>query len=181
MPTFLRYLDRGSVILFGPCKSTDHFVIDTVLVVNDWIDYECHNFLTVAAPRIHPTCTAVTISALWQHDFLAEGERRSDPAAQDKSFRVYFGAVAAEPVEGMFSFFPCTTSSEAEVGFRRPTICIDGRITNNLLQGKKRMPLADLGEAKTLWDNVVSQAMAQGLKLGVSARMPDRRASTDVR
>ena len=41
--TQLRYLDRGSIILFGSCREKRHFVIDTVFVVDRWIDHDRAN------------------------------------------------------------------------------------------------------------------------------------------
>jgi len=40
----LRLLSRGSVILFGSCQGGSAFVLDTVFVVDHWLDYSKANY-----------------------------------------------------------------------------------------------------------------------------------------
>jgi len=91
------------------------------------------------------------------------------PAQQ--SYRLYFGATPENPIEGMFSFLPCLPEADAPHGFARPTIRLDGRITNNHKQGHKGTELDD-ASARSTWDSVVAQVRSQGLCLGVRAAMP---------
>ncbi len=164
--TQLRYLDRGSIILFGSCREKRHFVIDTVFVVERWID---HNRANQRTPEVRGAVSStygdVTLDPWYGGDFPAE-----------RSHRLYFGATPETPVDGMFSFFPCLLAHTAERGFPRPGISIDGRITPHLLQGKKMTTLPDAEGARQLWAEVVRQVEQRGLKLGVRAELPRREA-----
>jgi hypothetical protein len=164
--TQLRYLDRGSIILFGSCRERRNFVIDTVFVVDRWID---HNRANQRAPEVRGAVSStygeVTLDPWYAGDVPAE-----------RSHRLYFGATPETPVDGMFSFFPCLTAHAAEHGFARPVIRIDRRITPHLLQGKKLTSLVDLEGAGGLWAEVARQVEQQDLKLGVHADLPPREA-----
>src|SRR5262249_39283375 len=50
-PTQLRYMDRGSVVLFGSCVG-GIFAIDTVLVVDKWIDHTASDFERVLRDEV---------------------------------------------------------------------------------------------------------------------------------
>jgi hypothetical protein len=164
--TQLRYLDRGSIILFGSCRDKRDFVIDTVFVVDRWID---HNQANQRSPEVRRAVSStygeVTLDPWYAGDVPAE-----------RSHRLYFGATPETPVDGMFSFFPCLTAHAAEHGFARPVIRIDRRITPHLLQGKKLTSLVDLEGAGGLWAEVARQVEQQDLKLGVHADLPPREA-----
>ena len=164
--TQLRYLDRGSIILFGSCREKRDFVIDTVFVVDRWID---HNRANQRSPEVRGAVSStygeVTLDPWYAGDVPAE-----------RSHRLYFGATPETPVDGMFSFFPCLTAHAAEQGFARPAIRVDRRITQHLLQGKKLTTLDDPEEARELWAEVARQVEQQGLQLGVHAELPRREA-----
>jgi len=185
--TFLRDLDRGSVILFGSCKSKTQFVIDTVFVVRSWIDgYNRDNFATRVAPYIDQTYSTVTFGPLFGIDLGDTCPKRNcvssakDQAAaemKDSTFRLYFGATLNDDVDGMFSFFPCLDRDTSGSGFARPVIEIGGLITNTLMQGKKGNGdvTANGATMKDRWNEVVRQVEQRGLKLGIFARIPDLR------
>jgi hypothetical protein len=164
--TQLRYLDRGSIILFGSCRARRDFVIDTVFVVDRWID---HGRANQQSPEVRgavsSTYREVTLDPWYAGDVPAE-----------RSHRLYFGATPETPVDGMFSFFPCLTAHAAEQGFARPAIRVDRRITQHLLQGKKLTTLDDPEGARELWAEVARQVEQQGLQLGVHAELPRREA-----
>lgn len=172
-PTALRYLDRGSVILFGSCRE-DRFRLDTVFVVRDWIDHHRGNFRQVLQGQISPTYARVTISPWYREDFAhPQGTAgRGGGCTTGESFRLYFGATAEEPVDGMFSFFPCLSFHPQTRGFERPTIRIPAVITDNLRQGKRLTPCRSTADARRLWGQVVDQVSAAGLLLGVRAELP---------
>lgn len=162
--TQLRYLGRGSIILFGSCRERSDFIIDTVFVVDRWIDHDRANHRT---PEVRGAVSS------------AYGEVTLDPwyagdVPADRSHRLYFGATPESPVDDMFSFFPCVPARLAEAGFARPIVRIDGRITPHLLQGKKMTPLSSGIEARGLWAEVAQQVEQQGLRLGVHAELPGR-------
>lgn len=164
--TQLRYLDRGSIILFGSCRGRRDFVIDTVFVVDRWIDHGRANQQSrEVRGAVSTTYGEVTLDPWYAGNVPAE-----------RSHRLYFGATPETPVDDMFSFFPCLTAHAAENGFARPSIRIDRRITQHLLQGKKLTPLDDPEGARELWAEVARQVEQQGLVLGVHAELPRREA-----
>lgn len=172
-PTSLRYLDRGSVILFGSCRE-DRFRLDTALVVRDWIDHHRGNFRQALQGRISPTYAAVTISPWYREDFahLQGTAGRGGGCATGESFRLYFGATIDEPVDGMFSFFPCLPYQSQTRGFEHPTIRIPEAITDNHRQWKRLTSCRSTADARRLWCQVVDQVTAAGLLLGVRADLP---------
>jgi hypothetical protein len=166
-PTQLRYLDHGSVILFGSCIGKSSFVIDTVFVVDDSVDHDAgtQSRLFKDVPEVYRD---VTLQA-W-YDPAPDGGGCVKPP--DESFRLYRGATIDRPVGEMFSFFPCCPVDPATPGFARPTIKLRGVITNNLIQGKRLNPQRTLADVQALWRRVVDQVESQGLWLGVHAAMP---------
>jgi hypothetical protein len=164
--TQLRYLDRGSIVLFGSCREKREFVVDTVFVVDRWIDHDQANQRTPEVRgAVSSTYGEVTLDPWYAGDVPAE-----------RSHRLYFGATPETPVDGMFSFFPCLPAPAAGRGFARPVIRIDGRITPQLLQGKKMTPLRDAEGARELWAEVARQVEEQDLRLGVRAEPPRQKA-----
>jgi hypothetical protein len=108
-PTQLRRLARGSVILFGSCRR-DRFMLDTVFVVDRYVDHRRKDRATALAGKISATYEAVTIDPWY---------RGNDP--DDVSYRLYFGATVDAPIEGMFSYVPCLPRADAPSGFARPS------------------------------------------------------------
>lgn len=169
-PTQLRYLARGSVILFGSCVNQSDFVLDTVFVVDDWIDHNRSNYKERLADAVPDVYKNVTISPWYQESFA---ERKSCIRANtSESWRLYFGASYEHPLNGMFSFFPCQPYEQGEKGFARPHISIRGVITDNLSQGKRLNPQKSLQDVNALWNEVAKQVEEQGLMLGVSTDIP---------
>lgn len=171
--TQLRYLSKGSVILFGSCEDRSAFVLDTVFVVDRWVDHDRANYRRVLAGAVSQEYKEVTISA-WYQGPLVEGKSCA-PAGSNETWRLYFGAAYDKPLHGMYSFFPCQTDNPESKGFARPRISLPGVITDNLNQGKKLIEQRSLDEMKLLWGKVAQQVEEQGLGLGVYAEMPERR------
>jgi hypothetical protein len=169
--TQLRFLSRGSVILFGSCQSKSAFTLDTVFVVDHWIDHDRKNYSKVLNGAISQEYSQVTISAWYQEP---SEPKSCTPEGQEETWRLYFGASYDKPVGGMYSFFPCRHHEPKSIGFARPTIEIPGVITNNLSQGKKFSEQSKIDEMRLHWDKVVGQVRRQGLALGVYAGMPQR-------
>jgi len=173
--TFLRRLDRGSVVLFGSCKAAQ-FVLDTVLVVDSWVEHDALSFDLDVAPRLNPTHRTVTFAPWYagaRQSSATESPANPPPC---RSCRLYFGATVDRPMNGMFSYFPCLPAEGAPCGFERPTIVMD-QITQGLLQGKRGSAVADLDQMSSLWQTVRGQVEAQGLFLGLNADMPPMRGS----
>lgn len=172
-PTQLRYLQRGSVILFGSCVA-DEFVLDTVFVVRDWIDYECSSYKSALSGRAPREYIDITTNPLF---LSGRGAKEGCRADTNKSYRLYFGATHDVPFEGMFSFFPCLPLERGRQGFTRPIIRDPRIITNNQRQKYRLNPQATQAEVCELWQSVVEQVLAQGLWQGIQAQMPELRRS----
>jgi hypothetical protein len=170
--TQLRYLSKGSVILFGSCEDRNAFVLDTVFIVDRWIDHDRANYRKVLAGAVSQEYKEVTISP-WYQEPLVESKSCA-PVGSNETWRLYFGATYDKPLHGMYSFFPCQTDEPKSKGFARPRISLLGAVTDNLNQGKKVTEQGSLDEMKLLWDKVGDQVADQGLALGVYAEMPER-------
>jgi len=144
----------GSVVLFGS-KVQGRFSLDTVLVVARSSTYV----------PIHGVDGGDAIDAL-VIDPLAASEKDSG-----STFRLYEGATAAEPVDGMFSFVPCTPYDGQRRGFARPQLDLGDLLNHNLTQNV-RCTLATAGEAIEVWQRVVHQVLDAGLVLGTSFAIP---------
>lgn len=160
-PTQLRYLNRGSVVLFGSCVERARFVIDTVFVVDSWIDHQADDWRERLSGRVSDTYRTVTMEPWY-----------SSPLPVGQSHRLYFGATPKAPVGEMFSFFPCRPYDSSSRGFARPAISLPGHITPNLVQGKKFTRDPSIAQLSELWGSVVRQVEGQGLALGVTAETP---------
>lgn len=173
-PTQLRYLGKGSVILFGSCQNRSQFVLDTVFVVGKYIDHEKATYKAVLKDKITKTYEEVTIAPSYQKTFI-KSKSGFKPVQNQQSLRLYFGATYKNPFNGMFCFFPCLPFNKTEIGFPRPVIKLDGIITNNLTQGKKLNCQNNIGNIKKLWTAVVKQVLDQKLYLGFFTELPEKR------
>ena len=162
-PTQLRYLERGSIALFGSCRERQRFVIDTVFVVDRWIDHNARDYRQQLDGAVSDAYAEVTI-APWY----------SGAPPESQSHRLYFGATPENPVGGLFSFFPCLPTEAAPQGFARPAITLPNLITPHLTQGKKMTTIADDEHARELWSEVASQVEEQGLALAIEAKLPEK-------
>lgn len=158
------------MILFGS-REESSFVLDTVFVVDRWIDHNRNNYQNMLKEVISPEYMQVTISAWYQEP--SEGNSCT-PAGQQESWRLYFGASYNKPLGGMYSFFPCQSHQDGSKGFARPTIKLSSVVTDNLSQGKKLTKCSNFDEIRPLWQKVVEQVRTQGLAIGVYAEMPKR-------
>jgi hypothetical protein len=168
-PTQLQRLPRGSIVLFGSCVGRTSFVLDTLLVVDRSIE---HSYLQLDSvqQQVSRTYADVTLRPWYAGIDAGFG---GDP---NTCYRLYWGATPTKPVEGMFSFFPALLEQEAPNGFPRPTIRIDGAITNHLSQGFKVTP-ASAELIESWWKRIRDQVYRQGLRLGTAADLPDRRGA----
>ncbi|MBA3366250.1 MAG: hypothetical protein H0U03_10780 [Actinobacteria bacterium] len=162
-PTQLRFLAPGSLVLFGSCREKSRFVVDTVLVVSDYLDHTPGDWQETVDGEVSTTYSRVTLEPWY---------RGAVPEVQ--SHRLYFGATPDRPVGEMFSFFPCRPYDETSRGFARPEINIPGFITSHLTQGKKIARDLSLAEMSELWKQVVRQVESAGLSLGTYAELPPR-------
>jgi len=124
-PTQLRHLNRGSLVLFGSSVRS-HFVLDTVFVVADYIDHAKSNWKSVLDGRISTTYRSVTIEPWYNED-----------RPESQIHRLYIGATVHNPLNGMFSFFPCQQFNKIGNGFARPEIVLPGKIKPKLCMNTK--------------------------------------------
>jgi hypothetical protein len=172
--TQLRNLERGSVILFGSCIELRTFVLDTVFVVDHWLDHKETTFKQVLRGKVSDTYADTTLSPCYHEPF--DESVKAAGCRKKRDLRLYFGATCTNPVDGMFSFFPCLPYASNTNGFARPVIKIEGATRDNLTQGYKLTPNTDVHGSKRLWDEVVKQVLDRGLLLGVFTELP-RKAS----
>jgi hypothetical protein len=165
-PTSMQTLDRGSLILFGSHKYGE-FHLDTVFVVDRAAPHSADNF-RATLPEWAPPLYRDVVLAPW-YDSLG-----TNPGSKG-SGRLYGGATFADPVHGMFSFFPCLPATPTFLGFARPVVRLPDRITDTLTQRRRVTPLEDLDDARTVWDVVVDQVRRQNLLLGTLIDLPHAR------
>jgi hypothetical protein len=170
--TQMSYLDRGSVILFGSCVD-GRFAIDTVFVVDQWEDHDATNYKKLHRLKLPAAFREVTLAA-W---YRSQRDAACSPRSRNESYRLYRGATIDNPIDGMFSYFPCEPAGKCRRGFARPAIAIPKVITNKLLQGKRLNRGIPPSQVKELWENVRQQVESAGQWLGVAAGTPKRRVS----
>jgi hypothetical protein len=173
--TQLRFLDKGSVILFGSCLN-QKFVLDTVFVVETWKEIESFEQVKSCAC---PTYQNVTLARVFNNSCSPKPE---DSCIKNMSYRLYFGATYNKPVNGMFSFFPCLTYQQNMTsGFPRPVIQIEDVIKQNSTQGFKynhpNYP-KNIQTNQKLWEEVRKQVENANLKLGISTDLPPHKQFT---
>lgn len=153
-PTQMRNLTEGSVILFGSCQH-EQFLLDTVFVVASYEDFTPEKGTALNTPLP-----------------LGYGAITLDRVRQHLSYRLYRGATFAQPLHGMYSFFPCRPAACCPDGFPRPTIQTPQFITDTLAQGRRLNPQNSIDDVSRQWQDVRDQVMRQQLDIGVYARMP---------
>ncbi len=171
-PTYLRHLSRGSVVLFGSHKA-GQFVLDTVLVVDSWVEHDRERFWSDVADKLHPTYRDVTFAPIYGPKSTC-GNQDEGSALIGASYRLYSGATVENPVNGMFSFFPCMKAEFDSGGFSRPSIRM-AEVTDALKMGGRKNIVENTDDIRLLWDKVREQVESAGLLLGFAASMPPER------
>ena len=160
----LRCLDRGSVIAFGSRVSRE-WVLDTVLVVANFIDYEARDVRSMLAESTHEAFLEVTGGPISHRDGV---------------LRLYMGATPDARVDGMYSFFPAMPAG-GDTGFSRPCVNLPSEHFGKNVQYAKGQALgqSDLAteELRGLWESLVSQVHEAGLVTGMHAMLPERRGN----
>lgn len=172
----LRNLGKGSMIAFGSGRKITgkrRWVLDTVFVVKDYIDYDPFNPLSLEG-KVPDDFLEMSIEPLRQN------LGRSNGCANECSrLRLYRGATPDFPVDGMFSFFPARLTSEGSC-FSRPAICLEEPYFNPKSWQAPggcavNAPHLDEDVIRSLWNSLVEQVQNAGLILGTSARLPECR------
>ena len=166
-------LDVGSVIIFGSASGRGSWVLDTVFVVSDYIDHNVSNY----QERLHNRVPAGYDQVVLGPTYGEHSDRRDLPR------RLYIGATFSEPLDGMFSFFPCSAPGDS-TGFARPEIRLSPVLTNEYFNPKlargmkghgKSAAALPLAKVNALWNEVRDQVRANGCELGVWADVPQPR------
>lgn len=161
-PTQLRFLEPGSLILFGS-HVRGQFALDTVFVVADHLDHRSPDDVpAVAAPAGY---IDTTLRPMYEMD-----ADYCDP--HSVGWRLYHGATPTLPANGTFSFVPARPVDGAPQGFLRPTIAFEGLITSALRQGQKITTL-EVAAIREVWHNVVQQVLDHDLVLATALQGPD--------
>lgn len=159
-PVQLRWLLPGSIVLFGSCAG-DRFLLDTVLVVRDFIDHDRDTYRDVLRGAVPDAYWTVTLGP-W-YSGLPDG----------RTFRLYRGATPANAVNDMFSFFPCLRAdAPATRGFSRPDLSDLSCVNPRLRQGWRATKLGNIAETANVWHTVRQAVLDQGFELGVRAAIP---------
>ena len=158
-------LARGSVILFGS-RIDGGFVLDTVFVVDEWMECTLDNFQSLPVPSIYQTAT---LEPLYSN---RDGCKPCLPG-----LRLYCGAMRSRPFEGMFSFFPCLPANRSN-GFARPTVRKRPYINPNNARALK-ITECGIEQARSLWQAIANQVLntrvdGERLRLGVFAELPEQ-------
>ena len=161
-PTQLQFLKQGSVILFGS-NLNGSFVLDTVFVVDKYKDIES---IQDVSNEVEQAYTNVTLTQILRSYSCASSHTWTPP-----KFRLYFGAKYTNPLNGMFSFFPCLPYQNQTTGFCRPIIQIEGLIINKLNQNFNLTETL-IESNQQLWLEVKKQVETTGLKIGIEAQLP---------
>ena len=180
--TQLRYLKRGSVLLFGSCIG-GAFALDTVFVVKEWIDHNAANYRELLRGRVPEAYWDVTLFPWHGEGNCGRVQDRgcqlpvvcAAPDSGDGGVRLYFGATYGDEVEGMFSFVPGQPAGRTKSGFARPAIELPGIIKPSNRQANKLNRQGNLSDVVKLWHKVKAQVQGSGLALGVSVDVPPRR------
>ena len=102
------------------------------------------------------------------------GWARHDASMPDKTFALYRGATAEEPVEGMFSFVPCLPTNGEPRGFVRPLLENDEVITRKLAQSVRLNRDVAPERIPDFWEWTAERVLDDGLALGTRIAMPQR-------
>ena len=179
----LKHLAPGSVISFGSGKMIGgerKWVLDTVLVIRDSVEYDMHEARTALKDWVSDTFLEVVGGPLRVHpDNTTESAGACVPTCTQAStrLRLYRGATPDNLVNDMFSFFPAMLES-CGTGFSRPAVDLPDEYfnTSNWQAPKGHARERKACELRCLWDSLVAQVRGEGLVLGTRAEMPKPRA-----
>ena len=189
--TQLGKLQKGSIILFGSTinqnKPDAYFALDTVFVVNEFIDYNSLNYDQLLKGKVDNDFFEISVkSRFFQFQQLTNNKNQKNSSCISicmdneetkksticptptniENFRCYFGATFEERVEGMYSFVPCKEYNDDSAGFERVklTNADFDFITNNLNAAPKDTKNRNIIE---VWHKLKEILKIQGFIEGV--------------
>ncbi|KAB0443979.1 hypothetical protein [Lysinibacillus fusiformis] len=154
---YLKELDVGDIIIFGSTfspRDKKMFVIDTVFVIKKRIPYIPSNAKETLGKEVPDWYYHLTLDLIPDNELI-----------------LYIGATFNDPVNEMYSFFPCVPVNLYPNGFNRPTIKsnkIKYLSQSGQTQGTGRIKGFD---SATVWNELVNDILCQGLYLGVNAEI----------
>ena len=174
----LRYLAKGSVIVFGSGKEIRgerSFLVDTVFVVGKRLPYDPQHVERDLRGKVSDTFIDVTGKPL-KYACCAGEVSGCVPGGTDK-LSLYCGANPQSRVHGMFSFFPAKPEGDAW-DFAKPEIRLSSDYFN---PGNWQAPMGvnadrSCSELSELWHDIAEQVLAKGLVLGTYAEIPPERS-----
>ena len=189
-PTCLQELKRGDIILFyGSPNGEDGnkrtpldtvFVVDKIICGIDKEEYEKNNFKKIDE-RITDEYMTRTILPIFYGN--------NTKSSQTCKYTLFSAATYDNPVNGMFSYFPCKTESEGifarfDLGVSEKNqqnenyfgnmikdFSYSGKQRQKMFPRNKRNCLTE-EDAYDLWRNLTQQITDKGYKLGVRAYEP---------
>lgn len=186
----LRNLDRGSMILFGSHKD-GCFVLDTLFVVKDFIEYEVENIQKIQS-NFNSVFYDVSLLPLnTEESNNSAGDKNKSGCAvsinkddnddskptcnksKNLKYRIYSAVMYddREDFDGMFSYAPCLSGSLGQNGFSRPEINQSQYVNINLKQGIKNTSNINI---KNVWDDITKQILDQGKYLMIKNTLPQK-------
>lgn len=171
----LRSLPIGSVIVFCSLVKGE-WVVDTVFVVAEAYSYDVRNYQELF--RNHNINLPLGFKEVVLEP-LCNAPDHVCGQNVDGLMTFYIGATWDNPVNGMFSFFPCLPGPRFP-RFKRPALALGGTIladyfTPDLTQAAGGAN-DDLPQEKVyaLWLEVKRQVLEKKLSLGISAAFPEK-------
>ncbi len=169
----LTKLSSGDLVLFGS-KINNKFVIDTVFVIREGIDYSwnTYNLGTSGVSNIIKKCPE------YDEITLKAGSCSSSNPDYYYNYRLYVGVNYNErdSHNEMFSFFP-TKQYDTIKGFKRPEIDLSDYFNYDDIkinpQSARRLTVED-NKLKRIWQEVKKQVVEQDLNLGVYTKIPPK-------
>lgn len=186
----LRNIPIGSVILFG-ANLNENFVLDTVFVVKSFEEYNLNKidelknrynsvfFDTALTPLREKKCVKKKEITEKPDGSCVPTQCNDDekddhhPTIEFSTYRIYKAAMYEdrEQFNGIYSYVPCLAGNNGEQGFSRPTIKMDGIISESQKQGIK---ISKSNDIKNYWEQVKTQVLNndQGLSLMINCELP---------
>lgn len=160
-------LERGSIILFGSTfRNPNKYVLDTVFVVDKIInctEETSHNY------------TGIFYDAVLHKIYHGHTN-----GARLTSNKIFIGATYNNPVNGMYSFFPCHAASDTET-YKRIELSNDIHPRISSVLQSRGIYLTDTEtDTINLWTTIKNHVLKHGYYLGTKADMPVSLVPNDI-
>ena len=152
----MSHLERGDIIVFGSCLNK-HFVVDTVFVIGDYVDYNTSQMIRDLSGFVPNVQEYVDLMIYGLSHKLNN---------RTAALRCYKGATPSNPINGMFSFVPCKLRKGTYHHFNRPALVNSdfvirsipfqkqNLISHTLLSGYNITNHLDQCEMKQIWQRL---------------------------